>query len=275
MRNINNLNANIYDTTDIINTTVALMQEAYPDLKKGKSIDDMLQISQTNNLKSCINEFEKIKFYLDINSSTIPGVADKVIEHNYITCYARDSDMNEHIPVLRYYASLSENIVEIGTRGGISSCGLLAGRPNSFVTIDIDKHCLVHSLYPGLLALISNINFAFVLGDSLSSDIINLTKNISPDLLFIDGLHTYRQLKQELVEYNTFVKKFIIMHDTETFGTVGQDKKKPGLKLALEEFLYENKGWTKCFETAKCNGLVVLCKKEMSDDPLSFFTENQ
>ena len=91
------------------------------------------------------------------------------------------------------------------------------------------------------------------------------------DLLFIDTLHTYTQLSQELKLHASKVKKYIILHDTTTYGFkpepsdwqtenimenyVYNDK---GLWPAVTEFLDSNRSWIVLEKRENNNGLTVL-----------------
>ena len=79
------------------------------------------------------------------------------------------------------------------------------------------------------------------------------------DLLFIDTLHTYSQLAKELALHSSKVKKYIVLHDTYTFGLSGEDPRdKKGLLTAVIEFLINSPNWKfKMFKTNN-NGLTVL-----------------
>ena len=77
-------------------------------------------------------------------------------------------------------------------------------------------------------------------------------------MLFIDTWHTHDQLKEELERHHGKVSKFITMHDTETFGIEGEDKKKPGLTDALIEFLFKHKEWKIYKHYKNNNGLTIL-----------------
>ena len=60
------------------------------------------------------------------------------------------------------------------------------------------------------------------------------------DLLFIDTLHTYSQLSEELKLHHTKVKKYLIFHDTISYGTQNEHNtpdEKQGLVPAIKEFL--------------------------------------
>jgi hypothetical protein len=95
------------------------------------------------------------------------------------------------------------------------------------------------------------VDYGFVLGDTLKVD-------IEPtELLFIDTLHTYGQLKGELDRHAGKVKKWIILHDTETFGIKSEIEGESGLWPAVEEFLAAG-GWKIVERRTNNNGLTVL-----------------
>jgi hypothetical protein len=111
-----------------------------------------------------------------------------------------------------------------------------------------------------LLKSIDKTDFSFVLADSLSVEIEET------DLLFIDSLHVYSQLKKELELHSGKVRKYIGFHDTATWGFVDEYPENDnvgsvGLIKAIEEFLSLNKNWKIDYETHLNNGLLVI-KKE-------------
>lgn len=76
---------------------------------------------------------------------------------------------------------------------------------------------------------------------------------------FIDTLHTYDQLKQELRLHGNKAKKFIAFHDTHTFGINGEDQKdKKGLLPAIIEFMIDNPHWNFKIHKTNNNGMTVL-----------------
>lgn len=99
----------------------------------------------------------------------------------------------------------------------------------------------------------NKIQFSFVLGNTLEYKIDKC------DLLFIDTLHQYNQLKQELKLHSPNVSKYIIMHDTSKFEftdeVTGADG---GLWPAIEEFLLHNKNWCIKERYINNNGLTIL-----------------
>lgn len=80
------------------------------------------------------------------------------------------------------------------------------------------------------------------------------------DLLFIDTDHTYECLKEELTLHGNKSNKYIILHDTTTFGVVGGDGGR-GLQQAVDEFLIDNKHWLVHEKLENNNGLTILKKK--------------
>jgi hypothetical protein len=163
------------------------------------------------------------------------------------------SDINEHLPVLLCYGSECARITEFGVRSIVSTWAFLAARPASLDSYDIDL--------PPNLALVETcaaqdgVHFTFHLQDVIAPDLV-----VPPtDLLFIDTLHTCAQLRQELERHGDQAEKYIILHDTVTFGR--QDEGSPGgpgLLPALEEFLETHPWWTRHEVLENNNGLTVL-----------------
>jgi hypothetical protein len=77
------------------------------------------------------------------------------------------------------------------------------------------------------------------------------------DLLFIDTMHTYDQLKIELNIHANKVKKYIVFHDTYTFGLVGECGS-GGLLTALIEFMKQKPEWKFKIHKINNNGLTVI-----------------
>ena len=176
-----------------------------------------------------------------------------------------DSDINLHLNTLRYYASQSKTIVEMGVRWVVSTWAFLEGHPKKLTSYDIvspeewkrgDRMSPVEEY-----AKENNIDFKFILQDVLT---VKLPKT---DLLFIDTWHVYDQLIQELNMHSSKVNKWIILHDTETFGEKGENsaysirekKEYLGLKFAVNEFLQNNVDtWRLHEHYTFCNGLTIL-----------------
>jgi hypothetical protein len=82
------------------------------------------------------------------------------------------------------------------------------------------------------------------------------------DLLFIDTDHWYGQIKAELEHHYKRVKKWIMMHDTETFGLVNPFDGRPGMKAAIFEFLEEHPEWEIKDHFEIGHGLTVIERQE-------------
>ena len=79
------------------------------------------------------------------------------------------------------------------------------------------------------------------------------------DLLFIDTWHTYNQLKKELELHGNQAQKYLVFHDTYTFGLCGEDgRDAKGLLSAVIEFVMANPHWRFHTYRTNNNGLTIL-----------------
>lgn len=76
-------------------------------------------------------------------------------------------------------------------------------------------------------------------------------------MLFIDTWHVYEQMALEL-QFAECVSKYIVAHDTETFGLDGEARGQMGIWPAIGEFLRGNPQWEIHQVWTNNNGLVVL-----------------
>ena len=190
---------------------------------------------------------------------------DKILE-KYKQFSETGSDINEHLSTLKKYTEECDTVVEMGVRSIVSTWAFLAGNPKKLISLDLHNPAKfggnVQEIYDAVNS--TDINFSFVEHDSL-------TYNLEPcDLLFIDTWHDYLQLKKELTRHHTKVKKYIIFHDTVSFGfsdeseydeyhTPRSETNLPkGLWPAIEEFLYHNRNWVIWEKKPNNNGLTVL-----------------
>jgi FkbM family methyltransferase len=176
-----------------------------------------------------------------------------IAEKKYVELCAIPSDINEHLPTLQNYASKCDHITELGVRKGVSTWAFLASSANNLISVDINYP----EEYGGNIVEIRRAaeeqgkEFNFILADDLD---ITLGDT---DLLFIDTLHVYRHLKAELTLHAQKARKFIIMHDTESFGMVGADGN-TGLFNAIHEFLRGHPEWQIREIFTNNNGLTVM-----------------
>jgi hypothetical protein len=175
------------------------------------------------------------------------------IEDHYQLACGTPTDIHEHLPTLRRYASECQHITEFGVRGVVSTWALLAARPQRMVSYDIADCPRVDDALGAAFA--EGIDFHFVTADTREI-VIEQT-----DLLFIDTLHTYGQLYTELWIHCPKVSRFIVLHDTETFGyhdQGGEPGSSKGLWPAVQDFLIAHPQWRLKERFANNNGLTVL-----------------
>jgi hypothetical protein len=187
-----------------------------------------------------------------------------MIENTYKIKSELPSDINEHLPTLRKYASECEHIVEMGVRAATSTWALLAAKPKKLILYDIyDNEDILGVLKA---AKEENINCVFYI-QNVIEDGFEIEET---DFLFIDTLHRYDQLKKELEMHASKVKKFIAFHDTVSFGERDEDDyagvikekyEKCGLNAAINEFLEINPQWEVAEVFTNNNGLTVLKRK--------------
>lgn len=189
---------------------------------------------------------EKIKQYYDYYKST-------------------PSDINEHLVTLYEYSKECSHITEMGVRACVSSWAFLYSKPKKMVSYDLIRHPNINTLCE--VASENLIDFKFINNDVLSVDIEDT------ELLFIDTWHTYNQLSSELIKHSEKVKKYIILHDTTTYGYVDEDRygglspllndlpeTKKGLMNAVNDFIKSEKGlsWVVHEVFTNNNGLLIL-----------------
>jgi cephalosporin hydroxylase len=177
----------------------------------------------------------------------------------YYQLKSTPSDINGHLEILARLASLSDHVTEFGSRNGVSTVGLLFGRPRVLRAYDINP--LGNSAQVHAAAIEAGVDFSFQQADTLTLSI----ENEPTDFLFIDTLHTYDQLAAELALHAPHARCYIAMHDTTTFGDRGGGEagdpvaaSKRGLWPAIAEFLKNESAWRLQFHFTHNNGLTVL-----------------
>jgi cephalosporin hydroxylase len=171
------------------------------------------------------------------------------LKQQYETAVRTPSDINEHLPTLRDLAAECKHVTEFGVRWGASTCAFLNSGA-SLVSYDINRHPAALRLFE--LAFEESVPALFIKDNTLEMESISET-----DMLFIDTLHTYKQLRHELFTFHNYVKKYIALHDTVVFGERGEDGG-PGLVKAVCEFQKEFPQWKTKSHYKNNNGLTVL-----------------
>lgn len=159
------------------------------------------------------------------------------------------SDVNALLPALRAYAEKCQHVTEFGVRDVFTTWAFLVARPKRLVSYDIVYSENVHEAV--VEAMHAGLDYSHKLEDVLKADIE------STELLFVDTLHTYSQLKSELERHAGKVSKYIAIHDVESFGSIGEDGG-PGEMQAIREFLAAHPEWREKEHLTISNGLMVL-----------------
>ena len=161
------------------------------------------------------------------------------------------SDINEHLPYLYSLARECAHITELGTRYGVSTTAFLYAQPGELISIDIQAQ-------PGhtekLIGVTGSTTLKFVVADTLFTEIGET------DLLFIDTWHTRSQAYTELCKHGNKARKYIVLHDIETFGIRGEDGGQ-GLWPAVYQWLSENLSWEILDIRKNNNGLLTLRRR--------------
>ena len=178
------------------------------------------------------------------------------IESRFEQAKKKNTDINEHLDTLYALAQECEHITEFGTRHGESTNAFLAAKPKKLMCYDVDRKPEVAQLE----RLKGDTDFNFFQQSTLEVEIEET------DLLFIDTLHTYKQVKGELAEHPKKVKKYLVFHDTVTFGYKdevddGTLIQKRGINAAIREFMDANPEWVIKHHFNNNNGLTVLEKQ--------------
>ncbi len=172
-----------------------------------------------------------------------------MIQAHYDAAVRTTSDINEHLPTLLNLANECDHVTEFGVRWGASTCAFMMSTAR-LVSYDIVQHPAALRLFE--VAFEEGRQAEFIKADTLKLGVIAET-----DLLFIDTLHTYGQLLRELFTFHGSVRKYIVLHDTVTFGERGEDGG-AGLLQAVLEFLTTFPHWKIKEHYQNNNGLMVL-----------------
>jgi hypothetical protein len=161
------------------------------------------------------------------------------------------TDINEHLPMLYFLAQQCDHVTEFGVRTGASTLAFLhglQGRPATLRSYDINDQYGVQDS----LTRWTRVEWTFSICSTLS-----ITRIEPTDLLFVDTLHNYDQVRQELALHGDAARRWIVFHDTETFGVTGDDGGR-GINQAITEWLEAKPEWRIVYRTHRNNGLTVI-----------------
>lgn len=206
-------------------------------------------ISERSEAERIFDKYEKIE-WMPMHDKLMSKYLEKVNEV---------SDINELLHYIFEKASECSHCTEFGVRIPTSTYALLAARPARVVSYDIGHYPQVDEVEQ--LCKEVGQDFEFRLENVLTADIEET------DLLFIDDFHSEKMLAADLRLHAHKVRKYIIGHDYETYGLIGEqpynDETSPygggrGIKFAVDTFLENNDEWKMEFSTPINNGLFIL-----------------
>jgi GT2 family glycosyltransferase len=198
-----------------------LLQEGCDPAAAAQALRDILELEPT-----CAEARQNLE-RLQQRQVSGGGSAPRTLAGLYAAACRTPSDIYEHCPTLYALAKECRHVTEFGTRTGVSTTALLYAQPEVLVCYDRRQLAPVAQLQ----ALAGRTQFVFHQADDLTVDIDET------DLLFIDTWHVYEQLQAELRRHAGKVRRYLVLHDTTTFGEVGETPGHQGLWPAVEEFL--------------------------------------
>lgn len=191
------------------------------------------------------------------------AVATATLESVYKAHCAANTAISPHLPRLRSLAQGLDVAVEFGVKRGASSSALLLG---AAVVLSYD---VVATAQARELQAIAGPRWHYVIEDSRKADVP------ACDLLFVDSLHTFQQTKAELEAHADKAGRFLVFHDTITFGSVGAKGESGehswqymrgqscptsclGIRPAIDELMIRDLSWRIVAHYTESHGLLVL-----------------
>jgi hypothetical protein len=200
---------------------------------------------------------------------------------------SKKTDVSQHLPFVAETLRRASSYVEVGVRSAECTHGAIWGlatandrtKRRSYTGIDITLKPLKWSRAWTEEAAKCGVDVTFIEADSLK-----VTPPVT-DVMFIDGLHVYRQVLEELNRFADNVAWRILLHDTVTFGDVSEFTKagvgkltrmqeefkkshgwsktdlSVGIAHAVDTFLRTHDEWERLDAWTHCNGLTVLQRK--------------
>lgn len=185
------------------------------------------------------------------------------LEGFYEWSRSQPTAMGPHMERLRALANGLDLAVEFGVKRASSSVALLLGAKR-VISYDIKD-----TPYAQHLKSIAGDRWDYRLQDSRKATIPDC------DLLMVDSLHTYAQVKAELEAHAGKARRFLVFHDVLTFGVIGANgetgahswQQRPcqsvplehlGIRPAIDALMIRDPSWCIVASYTDSHGLLVL-----------------
>lgn len=129
------------------------------------------------------------------------------LEDLYNSYMSEEDHSSWYLTNLMDIASECDTITEIGMFQGHSISAFLRTNPKKVIGYDIDISPINVNTFNRLCPKDTDLHFKQ--DNSLTMDVID-----ECDLLFIDSVHRYEHVIQELIRHGNQAQKFIVVHDT-------------------------------------------------------------
>lgn len=169
-------------------------------------------------------------------------------EYEYQRACLIPSDINEHLPVLSSLCEQCEHVTELGVGPARST--------RAFLRHDVELHS--YEITPGT-GIEDFFQKAKTAGRRVTLHVADTRKVeiAETDLMLVDSLHIYEQVKAELELHASKVKKYLVFHDTTTYADRGEFDGR-GIWPAIQEFLDSHPEWIMHERRTNNNGLTIL-----------------
>jgi hypothetical protein len=223
-------------------------------LEGNKEISDRIVLDCVNaanhgHLKNSRN-WDLVRQTVDRSKMKFQATPDNIFANEYKSAIETPSDINQNLPILHNLAKECNHITEMGVRSGVST--------RAFLNTSATLHSYDIVLNPDVAKLFEVAKKQGKKVEYTRADVLAIEIQ-ETDLLFIDTLHTYGQLKMELALHGNKSRRWLAFHDTYTFGLNGETRTdKKGLLTAIIEFMVDNPHWVFKIHNTNNNGITVL-----------------
>jgi hypothetical protein len=168
------------------------------------------------------------------------------------------SDISAHLPLLKYFASLCDTVAELGSRNAFSTTAFISGARERVISLDIQR-----TEDTDILEEMQKVYELPCIWEFRQQNTIDPTNKIEEvDFLFVDSLHTFHQVQQELFIHGNQAKRFLGFHDWYSQRIKSIDiQGEEGIGRAIEEFMKTNPLWSPVYESFFNHGMLILEKR--------------